>query len=286
MVADDAISRASLEDIAYFAARRWPDETGRRLYAHLASSADSGVWVAKDMGAPIGIAFAHSGEDEVFCSELFVEPSFRGNGLGTVLLGYAQSDAGDRARSGFLDPAELAGLAVFARTGIAIQTPILRVSGAIPKEDALAAMAYGAYRFNAVPLDPRRHRSALDALDREVRGGARPLDHAMFAAGAKGATVLLDDECVGYVYVWPDGRVGPIVSSSAAYVTALFAFGLVALVREFGASWCSAGVPGTNLRILRAAASIGLKIDMVRLFASDSSMRDLTRYVGYHPLLF
>lgn len=282
----EIVARANEEDVAEIARRRWKDSETRRLYLHLASVAPNGAWVARDDGTVIGIAVAHQLETEWYLSDLFVEPSFRGQGLGRRLLLEAARDAGDVIRSGFLDPAELAGLAFFARRRVPARTPILRVAGKIPKEEQLAAIALGEHRFQTEPVDPLRHRYALDALDRETRGSARHADHLYFASNAGGSAFSINGELVGYAYVWPDGTIGPLASFSPSYVAAFFAFGMMALARSHGGSWCRALVPALNVRVARAALDAGLKIEGVKLFASDSNEMDISRYIGYHSLLF
>ncbi|HUN28880.1 MAG TPA: GNAT family N-acetyltransferase [Alphaproteobacteria bacterium] len=280
------IAVASEADLRAMAARRWPDETGRRLYINLAVQAPRGAWVARDDGTPVAIGFAHAFEDEWFLSELYVEPSFRRQGLGTRILREAARDAGDASRSGMLDAASTEGMAFFLRHGVGLQVPVLRLAGGIPKEDDLLPMAAGDYRFVTLPIDPQGHASILASLDRDARGTARPDDHRSFAQVASGTLLLLNDECVGYVYVWPDGRIGPMVAASGAYLTQFFGFALVALRRTYGASWCQALVPGSNVRIMRAAVRIGLHVDQVRIFATDQPRIDLSRYVGFHTLAF
>lgn len=280
------IALASEADVRELAARRWPDEAGRRLYISLAEQAPRGAWVARDEGTPVAIGFAHALEDEWFLSELYVEPSFRRQGIGTRILREVARDAGDVSRSGMLDVDDTAGMAFFLRLGVGLQIPVLRIAGAIPKEDDLLPMAAGDYRFATLPIDPRAHVTMLTALDREARGTGRAHDHARFGQAATGTLLLINDEVVGYVYVWPDGRIGPMVSASAAYLTQFFGFALVSLRRTYGASWCTALVPGSNVRVMRAAVRIGLVLDQVRIFATDLPQIDLSRYIGYHALDF
>ena len=165
-----------------------------------------------------------------------------------------------------------------------LQMPVLRIAGEIPKEEELLPMAAGDYRFATMPIDPQAHAAILAALDREARGTARGNDHASFAQIASGTLPLINDECVGYVYVWPDGRIGPMVSASSAYLTQFFGFALVSLRRTYGASWCTALVPGSNVRVMRAAVRIGLQLDQIRVFATDLPQIDLSRYIGFHAL--
>ncbi|HTC31243.1 MAG TPA: GNAT family N-acetyltransferase [Candidatus Acidoferrum sp.] len=283
---DVQVAAASEADVREMAARRWPDESSRQLYINLADGAPRGAWVARDEGTPIAIGFAHALEDEWFLSELYVEPSFRRQGLGSRILREVARDAGDVSRSGMLDAANTDGMAFFLRLGVGLHVPVLRVAGEIPKEDDLLPMAAGEYRFVTMPIDPQAHATVLSALDREARGTARQNDHASFAQVASGTLLLLNDECVGYVYVWPDGRIGPMIAASGAYLTQFFGFALVALRRTYGASWCQALVPGSNVRVMRAAVRIGLQLDQVRIFASDLPQIDLSRYVGFHALAF
>ena len=280
------IVQATADDVAYFARRRWRDEHGRKLYVDLAHVAPNGVFVAKDEGTPIGIAIPHALEDEWFLSEIYVEPSFQKRGVGWQMLTEAAKEAGDVTRSGLLEVDELGGIAFFLRRGVSLQTPIAEVSGAIPHENELGRMAAGEYRFITESLEPVGHRAALGQLDREVRGTARPLDHLYFSEHGRGFIFRRDEELAGYAYVWPSGRIGPLVAASQTYLVQFLAFSLATLRQTYGASWCTALVPGNNIRIMRAAMRAGLNIDSIRLFASDGGTLDLSRYVGFHSLLF
>ncbi len=283
---ESRILPASQDDLQHFGKLRWPDDESRRLWFHLAQTAPNGAWVAKDEGSPIGVVIAHALEDEWFLSELFVESSFRKAGLGMQLLTQASTDAGDLVRSSFVESNQIGGVAFLAHRGLSLQTPVFQIAGPIPREEDLARMAAGDYRFTTELLDPLAQRMGLTALDREIRGTSRPLDHQYFSAHAHGVGFYLRDEFVGYTYVSPSGRIGPMCSASPAYLLQFFAFAMAALVRVHGATWCSLLAPGTNTRIVRAAMRLGLAIESVRIFATDAPPADLTRYIGYHPLLF
>ena len=281
------IVAAKDSDIRAMAARRWPDEVSRQLYINLAESAPRSAWVARDADdTPVGIAFAHELATEWFVSELFVEPSFRGAGLGWKLLRTATSESGDVSLGGVVEADDVGSLAFFLRRGMGLHVPVLRIAGEIPREDELTSMAAGDYRFNAVQLDALKHKDAIDSLDREVRGTARLSDHEGFSQLATGTSFFLNDELVGYTYVWPDGRIGPMVAASTAYLVQFLGYALMSLRRSYGASWCMALVPGNNVKIMRNAVRIGLTLDQVRVFATDQPQIDLSRYVGFHPLAF
>lgn len=286
-VADQhVIGPATPEEVAYFARRRTQNEHEYRLYTDLAHVAPNGVFVARDEGAPIGIAIAHAMEDEWFLSELFVEPSFRARGIGLELLIAATGEPGDSTRSGILDPAQLDGLAFYARRAVPLNTPLLEVSGAIPHASELERMAAGEYRFGADAIDAMAHAAALNQLDREVRGTARPQDHLYFTDNAKGFVFTLGVELAGYAYVWPSGRIGPMASTSPAYLVQMLAYALAAVRGTYSAEWCTLLVPGMNTRILRATMRARLQIVSSLIFATDATSLDLTRYVGLNSLLF
>ncbi len=280
------IVAAKEADIRAMAARRWPDEASRHLYMNLAATAPRSAWVARDADdTPVGIAFAHEMDSEWFISELFVEPSFRGARLGWALLRTATSDSGDVSLAGLAEADDLGSLTFFLRRGAGLQVPVLRVSGEIPREEDIVQLAAGDYRFDAVAVDPHAHKGALDELDREVRGTARN-DHEGFAQLATGTSFFLNDELVGYTYVWADGRIGPMVAASTAYLTQFLGFALMSLQRTYSAKWCMALVPGSNTRIMRNSIRLGLTLDQPRIFATDQPQIDLSRYIGFHPLAF
>jgi GNAT superfamily N-acetyltransferase len=284
-VSDVWVGAANAADVSAIAARRSFDERGFRLSAAFAQ--DGNAWCARDESETIGLALVHVSSDERYVGDLFVEPSFRSAGIGAQLLDAALEDGGAGAtRTIMLEAGDAAGVALALRRRIAVRTPVLRLAGAIPREDALAAMAAGDYRFEIEAIDPARHGFSLDALDRETRGAARPLEHARFVESAHGSAIFRNDEFVAYAYAWPDGRIGPVAAVSAVYLVQVLALSLVTLQRQYGASWCSAFVPATNVRLARAALRSGLRIAGANLFASDSSEADLSRYAGFHPLLF
>jgi GNAT superfamily N-acetyltransferase len=279
------IRPAVAEDLLSFARRRCVEEDRRALYVDLARVAPGGAFVAADAGTPIGIAVLHALEDERFLSEIFVEPSFRGEGIAKRLLEACEQDA-ESARSGCVAANEMGALSLFLRRGIALESPIVRIAGSIPHPNEVARMAAGEYRFTTEPIDWVRDRSALAQLDREVRGSARPSDHGYFAEHGSGFAFRRGSELAGYVYVWPSGRIGPLAAASANYLIAFFAFALETLRQKHGASWCTALVPGANVRILRAALRAGFAPQGVHLFATDGGHPDLSRYVGFDTLLF
>jgi Acetyltransferase (GNAT) domain len=250
-------------------------------------SAERGLaWVARDVADVIAIAVAHDSDDERYVGDLFVEPSYRGQGIAARLLAAAFDDSGDLARVALVDPTDPAALASALRFRLGLRESIVRFVGAIPKEEQLAKMAAGDYRFSVERIDAAAHGFVLNELDHHARGTTRPADHAAFALGATGNVFFLGGECVGYAYSWPDGRIGPLACASEAYLVQIFAFSLVTLSRSYGASWCTALVPGSNRRIAGSALRAGLRVNKTFTFASDAALSGLQTYIGYDELLF
>ena len=288
-MSEPQIRRADDDEVAAFAARRYRDSSSRALYRALAERSAGGAWVATDEGEPVGIAFAHACGETLTLSELFVHPSQRNAGLGGALLTAATEESAELSRRAIVVAGDPATAAFAARRGMGSFESIVRVAGTIPREDDLLAMAAsGGSRFDVAELDPAAHASAIDALDGETIGTARAQDHADFRRyGGRGSVFFLSGECVGYAYVWPDGRIGPMAAASAGYQVSLLAFSLVALVQRFGASWCTALVSGANVRVLNLALRAGLRAEeTLTLVADRRDDGDRSRYVGFHSLLF
>lgn len=282
-VAEIVAASSLVDDVRRVALRRNLDEAAVRL--SLQAAEDGRVWLARDAGEAVGIAVASDSEDERYAGDLFVEESYRGQGIGTQLVAAALGDVEDRGRAMLLDPRDSASLALAFRNRLAPRETLLRLAGAIPREEELAKMAAGDYRFEVEAIDPAVHAGVLNELDRQTRGTVRPRDHVEFGLRATGHVFALRGECVGYAYVWPDGRVGPMACASEAYLVQILAYALVTLQRRHSASWCTALVPGSNRRIARAALRAGLRIEETWILAADSFIGNMATYVGYHRLL-
>jgi len=283
---EPVIDRANRSEIDAFERRRCKDAHDVALWRHLTSHAPSGVWAARDADSLVGVAFAHANDDDWYLSELFVEESFRGSGLASALLQAVCESVVDATRSGLVETRDIGALGLYAGNGIALETPLIRLAGEIPDERDRARLAAGDYRFRVEPIDARRHAGALTALDRDVRGISRPADHAWFCEQTIGSAVFLEGEFVAYAYVWPNGTIGPIASSSPVYTRQVLAMALQSAAEQAGITWTQCIVPGTNTRALRALLGCGLRITSTALYGSDVRNVDLSRYIGFHAWLF
>jgi GNAT superfamily N-acetyltransferase len=281
-VSEIVVELGSVDDARSVERRRGSDDETIRLALEFAEQGT--VWVVRDAGEIIGVAIAHDSEDERYAGDLFVEPSYRARGVARELLGEVFRDCEDRTRSMLVDPSDPACVALALRQRLPVRESLVRLAGAIPREEELAKMAAGDYHFGVEPVDPSAHAFALRALDRQTRGTARERDHVDFAQRATGSGFFLNGEFVAYAYVWPDGRAGPIACASQSYLVQILAYALLTLTRRYSASWCTMLVPGSNLRVARASLRGGLRITQTLAIASDSFERDLSAYVAGHEL--
>jgi hypothetical protein len=126
---------------------------------------------------------------------------------------------------------------------------------------------------------PLRLAAALDALDRTVLGYAHPQDHAYL--GKTGRLGHLyeagDGRIVGYGYVSPVGRVGPLAVEDAALLPGVLGH-LLGVVEPAGAF--SAWVPGAAGAAVTSLLDAGLRLeDFPALLCWDRPFADFTRYV-------
>lgn len=271
------------DELQVFAEMRCGDDVVRRLYLGLAR--ESTALVARLGDEAVGIIFASTNDGETFVHELFVRPAHRKAGLASRLLQEATREA--ESLFAMVDATDDASLAFAIRHGAAVRGALLRCTGALPSEEELLRLAASEGRhFEVAALDASGNRFAIEALEREVRGAPLGADHALLGLLATAHAFFFNGELVGYAYVWPDGRIGPITASSSSYEEQIFAFALAALAHRYGASWTQCLVPGENVRILRAAIRCGLAVETAWLSARERARGDPSRYVACHPLLY
>ena len=271
-----------LEEIA----RRHFSEESLALLLGMARIDRDCAWLALDESTPIGMCVAHDLEDERFICPLVVEPGFRAGGLATELLARVHNNDTPGMPSALIDVQFPVPMAFALKAGLALRVPVTSVSGAIPTDDVLLELAGGMQSFGVKPLDPFEQARSLDAIDRQVRGGARARDHQELFSRGVGSAFFVDNSMVGYAYVRRDGRIGPLAAVAASYVAPLFAYSMAAIRREFGASWCTALIPGVNMRAQRVALRAGLTVEGSYIFAGDVDIGELECYVGADPVLF
>ena len=280
-----------------------PDDLGPilRLYAHLLTTDPATFVVAERTGdggaagAPTIDAFAVvvvRGSLR-FLSMLFVLPGAQGRGLGRALLAVVLPDEGPSSgtfRATSTDTAQPISNGLYASLGIVPRVPLLRLVGLPERPDAFPDLPDG---IAVVPFDEidagvdglgsAALAAELAALDREVVGFERAVDHAFVVAEARHGFLYQDrtGAAVAYGYTSESGRVGPIAVADAALLGAVVGH-LVTAVRPRGAFgiW----VPGTAGEAVVPLLKAGFRLDgFPVMLCWDRPFADFSRYVPISP---
>lgn len=226
----------------------------------------TGAMFVAEEEEPVGFSSAVIRDGVWHLSQLFVQEELHGRGLGASLIDAALEWGSD----------------VRAFTVVSSRYPLAETlymrRSMFPVWSQLEA---GGMRAEAPPMPEgfselrREDQEWIDRLDRGTRGVARPDDHAMFREHATGIALRRDGEPVGYLYSWPDGRVGPGAAADAADVPLLGRAGC-----HLGGerSWFTA--PSTNWAALKELVSLGFRTASSSLFMASRPWPEGSRYLS------
>ncbi len=262
------------------------------LLAHLRTTDPDRFLVAVRPEAGDGervVAFTSASRREHvwFLGMLFVHPDEQARGLGRALLD-AVLPAGDEpvTLATCTDAAQPVSNALYARYGLVPRAPVLELVGR-PDRATPPALPGG---VRAVPFEllaagptdgpgPRRLAAALEALDRAILGYAHPREHAYLGESGRLGHLYEagDGRVVGYGYVSPVGRIGPVAASDAELLPGILGH-LLGAVAPAGAF--STWVPGAAGAAVTALLEAGLQLeDFPALLCWDRPFADFSRYV-------
>jgi GNAT superfamily N-acetyltransferase len=250
-----------------------PEQVGRvamvpedrvRFYRHLIET--GAVFVADD-GGPIGFSAATEREGIWFLSQFWVLPDRHGGGIGSALLDEALAwGRGARAFTVVASPHPAAQVLYLRASMYPLWTQIDVVGEGPAPEEGPPGMR---------ELEDR-DAEWRDELDREVRGGARPEDHSAFQAwGARGVVIERDGRRLGYVYGWPEGKVGPAAAHRPEELPVLIEAG-----RHLVGGPVTVVVPSVNWSALRELIRLGMRPIGSNTFMSSVPLGDATRYLS------
>jgi len=235
----------------------------------------------------VAFASASRREDVWFLGMLFVHPDEQARGLGRELLeAVLPVDRATAALATCTDAAQPISSALYARYGIVPRVPVLELVGR-PGPGRPASLPDGvrAVPFELLAAGPadgpagRHLAAAIGSLDRATLGYAHPEDHVYLAETgrlghlyeARGGRV------VGYGYVSPVGRIGPVAVEDEALLPGVLGH-LLGAVEPAGAF--SAWVPGAAGAAVTALLDAGLRLeDFPALLCWDRPFADFSRYL-------
>lgn len=234
-----------------------------RLYRHLLGT--GAVFVAEDP-EPVGFSAAIIRDGVWFLSQLWVLPERQEGGIGGALLDEALVwGRGSGAFSVVASPHPGAQL-LYLRASMYPMWALYELTGT----------------GVSVPSPPEgmseltdEDRPWVDDLDREVRGAARPEDHAFLSAEATGMALRRSGEPRGYVYAGPSGRIGPAAARHPSEVPLLIRAG-----RHLAGAELTVSVPGPNWAALRELVAAGLATKRSNAFLASRPLGDGSRYLS------
>ena len=297
-----AVWRDALNDyLGRLAQPEIPDDLGPilRLYAHLQSTDPTRFVVAERAGSDGAAAIDGFGAALVrdglwFLSMLFVRPSAQGRGLGRRLLDAIGPEPGWEARGGVrataTDSVQAISNGLYGSLGIVPRVPLLRLVGRAERPSALPPWPDD---IDVTPFEQAATdggglgASALDreiaALDRDVLGFERPLDHRYLAGEGRRGFLYCDrtGRPRGYGYTSESGHVGPVVVAESALLGPVVGH-LVTVIEPRGAfgAWVPGSAEGAVVPLLRA----GFRIDgFPVLLCWDRPFADFSRALPISP---
>lgn len=241
-----------------------------------------GLWVAEDNGDILGFTFSWVSDDLWFLAELFVAPGQQGSGIGNELLARTlrhaeKNKAEHKALITFAFNTVSQGL--YIRHGLYPRLPLYFLK--VTRDVLLSRL--GQPQLRSVPLAaadlPR-----LAEIDAHALGVSRWKHHRYLMADSamKGVLLYAGDECAGYVYVNPDGHIGPLAVTRADRTGAAFQTALT-LAAERGATQATALIPGASDAALDIAVGHGMRITFPMLLMSSRPFGDWTCYLPRNP---
>ena len=234
------------------------------LYRHLLKT--GGMFVALDP-EPVGFSAAVVRDGVWFLSLLWVLPERHGSGVGSALLQEALAwGRGSTIFSVVASPYPVAQL-IYLRSSMYPLYVQLDLAGTVRAAEPVDGMD---------ELDGS-DQGWVDELDREVRGIARPEDHGFWQQEARGLALRREGSPIGYVYGWPDGKIGPGASREPSDVPRLLAAASGLLP---GGAAITVAVPSANWTALRELIRLGFAPTGSNTFMASRPLGDPSRYIS------
>jgi GNAT superfamily N-acetyltransferase len=277
----------------------WQPAALIRLFAHIRSTDPGRFLVAERSGEAVGFASAWVRGGVWFLAMLFVLPDEQGRGLGARLLEAVLPGPDERAPDGerfvlavATDSIQPVSNALYAHYGMVPRMPVFLMRGPASRPDAFpplpSRLVVTPFTTTDAPADATGSDLRADvtiAVDREVLGFVRPVDHRWLATDRRGVLVTdADGEPVGYGYVREDGRLGPVAAMDASLVPAI----LGELIRMTPApeGGFSLVAPGAAAGAFTACLAAGMRlVEPPTLFGWDRPYADFSRYVPINNAL-
>jgi GNAT superfamily N-acetyltransferase len=243
-----------------------------------------GLWVAEEDDAILGFAWSWTCAELWFLAQLFVLPDQQGRGIGNELLTrtFAHAEqSGAKHRALITFPFNIVAQGLYLKNGLLPRCPIYMLN--VPPKRIIGRVA--GPMFDPRPLAATAaHLRELASIDAQALGTSREKHHRyLLNDGSNRAFGLYaDGDCVGYVYISPEGHIGPLAAKRDDALGAAFATALN-LAAELGSPQVSAFLPGTADAALEIAAAHGMRITLPMVLMATPGFGNWTRYLPRNP---
>ena len=244
------------------------------VYRHL--HATGAVFVADDPD-PIGFSAAVVRDGVWFLSQLWVAPGRQGSGVGSALIDETLTWGQGASAFSVVSSPHPAAQTLYLRRSMFPLWMQVDMAGEAGDPGDVHDLPDG---FTVLSDDDQ---TWLDELDRDVRGIARPVDHAFWRTSATGISLRRSGSAVGYVYVWPPGgwsatpksKIGPGAVRDAREIP-----GLLAVALQLCSGNVAVAVPSTNWSALNELARLGFRMSITNTFMASRALPDGHRYLS------
>jgi GNAT superfamily N-acetyltransferase len=248
----------------------------RPLFEHLARTADQ-FWIAEEAGRPIGYARSILRDGTSELTEFFVLPGSQSAGVGRELLARAFPAAGARHRA-IIATFDARALGRYLRAGVYPHFPIYyfrRAPEVSPEPSDLSIEAFAA---------AERVLPALRAIDQEILGYTRDIDHTWLAQVRQGHLYRRNGQVVGYGYAGANNS--PFALLDPADFPAVLAHA-AALAAARGDAETGFEVPLINRHAVDYLLGRGYRMDSFFAFhMCDAPLGQLENYIVTSPPFF
>jgi GNAT superfamily N-acetyltransferase len=262
-----------------------------RLHEHLRSTDPDRFVVAtrrREGGGErvVGFTSAIRRDDLCFLSMLFVRPEEQGAGTGRALLAQVLPQDGAILATA-TDTAQPISNALYASLGIVPRMPLFSLIGRpgrerggfdpLPRGITTQPLSAGAYDSEEDVA------GIVDAMDREILGFVRPLDHRLLGLEGRHGFLYRDPggAVVGYGFASEAGRVGPVAARDKALLAPVLGHLLTAIEpRGAFAVWVPGAAGAPLVQLLRAGFRLeGFPV----LLCWTRPFADFSRYLPISP---
>lgn len=255
-------------------AKMWRER--RSLYEHLAETADR-FWIAERDGQPVGYARSILRDNVRQLTEFFVLPDLQSAGVGRELIArtFPAGDADWRTLNATTD---IRAQALYLKSGMTAYCPLYYFGRTPEKVVVRTELEFAQLESTQPVLDN------LAAIDQEILGFRRDVDHRWLMGNRKGFLIRREGQAVGYGYTGL--RSGPFALLEPEFYPLALAYA-ERTAAEFGLDHFGVEVPAINRAAVEYLLGRGFRLDgFIALQMSDQPLPGLDRYLLTSPPFF